>query len=130
MDNKTILNTFNNQLSEFLEDVVRLFPNDMDIRAAKNSLFMMKKMNPKLIINSWYNYVSKPYGEEILDKGLEPFIEKNYSDDVKYLEDSHKVIEVIDRVRMPIKNMNDDDKNISLTYINNLNKLSNIYFTK
>ena len=130
MDNKTILNTFNNQLSEFLEDVVRLFPNDMDIRAAKNSIFMMKKMNPKLIINSWYNYVSKPYGEEILDKGLEPFIEKNYSDDVKYLEDSHKVIEVIDRVRMPIKNMNDDDKNISLTYINNLNKLSNIYFTK
>lgn len=130
MDNKTILNTFNNQLSEFLEDVVRLFPNDIDIRAAKNSLFMMKKMNPKLIINSWYNYVSKPYGQEILDKGLEPFIEKNYTDDVKYLEDSHKVIEVIDRVRMPIKNMNDDDKNISLTYINNLNKLSNIYFTK
>lgn len=130
MDNKTILAAFNNQLSEFLDDVVRLFPNDIDIRAAKNSLSMMKKMNPKLILTAWYNYVSQPYGEEILNKGLEPFIEKNYTEDIKYLEDSSKVLEVIDRIRNPIKEMNNTDKDISLKYINNLNKLSNIYFTK
>ena len=102
----------------------------MDIRAAKNSLSMMKKMNPKLILTAWYTYVSQPYGEEILNKGLEPFIEKNYTEDIKYLEDSSKVLEVIDRIRKPIKEMNDTDKCTSLKYINNLNKLSNIYFTK
>ena len=74
MDKKAILTGFNKQLEEFLDDIVRLFPNDKDIRAARTSLNLMKKMNPKLIINCWYEYVSKPYGVEIMEKGLDNLI--------------------------------------------------------
>lgn len=128
MDKKPILTGFNKQLEEFLEDIVRLFPNDKDIRAAKNSMNLMKKMNPKLIINCWYEYVSKPYGVEIIEKGIEPFIDKNYKEDMKYLEESAKILEVIDRIRKPLRELSEDDKKISSQYIINLVKLSNAYY--
>ena len=84
-------------------------------------------MIPKLIINCWFEYVSKPYGNEIMEKGIEPFIDKNYKEDMKYLEESAKILEVIDRIRVPLKNLSDDDKAISSQYIINLVKLSNAY---
>ena len=127
MDKKPILTGFNKQLEEFLDDIVRLFPNDKDIRTARTSMNLMKKMNPKLIINCWYEYVSKPYGHEIVEKGIDPFIDKNYKEDMKYLEESAKILEVIDRIRAPLRNLNENDKKISSQYIVNLVKLSNAY---
>ena len=41
MEKKPILAGFNKQLEEFLDDIVRLFPNDKDIRAARTSLYFM-----------------------------------------------------------------------------------------
>lgn len=127
MDKKPILTGFNKQLEEFLDDIVRLFPNDKDIRIARTSLNFMKKMNPKLIINCWYEYVSKPYGVEIMEKGIEPFIDKNYKEDMKYLEESAKILEVIDRIRAPLRQLNESDKSVSSQYVVNLVKLSNAY---
>ena len=52
MDNSYVLSTFNDQFTEFIEDVERAFPNNLDITTCKNALIGIRKANPKLIIRS------------------------------------------------------------------------------
>ena len=61
MSSHLYLQAFNKQLTEFLDDVERVFPNDVDIKAGKNSLLLLKKANPKKIIEVWKAYVTDPY---------------------------------------------------------------------
>lgn len=55
------LAAFNNQFLEFVEDVLRLFPNDTDLLVCKKTLLLAKKMNPKLLITVWRDFIAKPY---------------------------------------------------------------------
>jgi accessory colonization factor AcfC len=45
-----ILSKFNEHFVEFITDVQEVFPEDVDILSAKNSLLAIKKLNPKMII--------------------------------------------------------------------------------
>ena len=55
--NSTILQTFNNQLIEFLM-MLRIFPDNMDILKTKNYISTIRKMNPRLIIQLWKEFIS------------------------------------------------------------------------
>jgi hypothetical protein len=57
MASSSVLNGFNNHFMEFVEDIIRIFPNDVDIASAKNSFTLIRKANPKLIIKIWKSYV-------------------------------------------------------------------------
>lgn len=118
------LSTFNSQFEEFLDDIMRLFPNDIDLVTSKKSLLFMKKFNPRLIIITWRDLIAKPYHEEIEHNGLDFFISKDYTDDLKQSTDSEKITSVIDRLRAPLKNLQEEDKATAMKYINNLTKLS------
>jgi hypothetical protein len=108
------LTAFNNQFLEFIEDVLRLFPNDKDIIATKNSLLMMKKMNPKLIITAWRDFIAKPYADDIENGGMEFFLNKDYSEDLQVLGDTEKILQVIDRLRGPLKSLHPEDSDSAL----------------
>lgn len=58
------LTAFNNQFLEFIEDILRLFPNDPDIIASKNSLLLVKRVNPRLIIMTWRDLIATPYQQD------------------------------------------------------------------
>lgn len=121
------LNAFNNQFMEFIEDIIRIFPEDKDIIASKNSLIMMKKMNPRLIVCAWRDFIAKPYQKDIEDGGMEFFLSKDYREDLVNMPDAEKILDVIERLREPLRNLHDDDKKTSLQYISNLTKLSIMY---
>ena len=55
------------------------------------------------------------------------FIYKDYSQDLVYANNPDKIIESIDRLRMPIKAMNAEEQAKTMKYIQNLTKLSSIY---
>ena len=121
------LTAFNNQFNEFFDEIIKLFPSDVDIVNTKNSLQLMKKMNPRLIILCWKDFIAKPYGDEIAKGGMDYFISKDYSTDVEKMENSAKILEVIDRLRKPLSLLHDQDKETAMKYINNLTKLSMLY---
>lgn len=121
------LNAFNNQFMEFIEDIIRIFPEDKDIIASKNSLIMMKKMNPRLIVCAWRDFIAKPYQKDIEEGGMEFFLSKDYREDLVNMPDAEKILDVIERLREPLRNLHDDDKKTSLQYIFNLTKLSIMY---
>jgi hypothetical protein len=125
--NSTILTAFNDHFMEFLDDIIRVFPDDSDILASKNSATLIRKANPRLIIQIWNSYVVGKYKEMIDAGNIDFFINKDYADDLVHADNSRKIVEVIDRLRNPVKMMTTEDQAKTMKYIQNLTKLSTIY---
>lgn len=127
MASSTILNGFNNHFMEFVEDIMRIFPNDVDILSAKNSFSLIRKANPKLIIKIWQSYVVDKYSAEIDSGDISFFLDKDYGEDLTRAQNSDQIIAAIDRLRNPVKMMTSDEQAKTMKYIQNLKKLCVMY---
>jgi hypothetical protein len=122
-----ILKVFNDHFIEFIEDIIRVFPTDVDLNTVKNYFLLIRKTNPKLIITVFYEHVYLKYNEQIQNNNIQFFIDKDYKDDLSENKHSDKIIESINRLRNPIRLMNEEDKMKTVKYLQNLCKLSNSY---
>ena len=118
------LTVFNDHFAEFINDIQSVFPDDVDILTAKNSLLAVRKANPKLLVRIWLKYVVMPYQSEIESGNLDFFVEKDYATDLSRSGNSDKIMEAIDRLRNPVKQMNSDEQEKTMKYIQNLSKLA------
>lgn len=128
MSNPTILTGFNNQFGEFINDILRIFPNDKDLLTSKNVINLVRRGNPKLLIKIWKQNIYDIYKEQIDIGNINFFIEKDYKTDLNQLGEADNVAKVIDRLREPIKNMDTENQEACMKYIQNLSKLSALYF--
>ena len=126
-DKSLLLNAFNTQLFEFIEDIEHVISEDNSIKKAKTALIMIKKVNPVLIIMIWYNYICTKYETEINNDNIDFFVEKDYKKDLVYVNYSDDIINNIDKLREPVKNMSKENQEKSLRYIKNLCILSKLY---
>jgi hypothetical protein len=121
-----ILTAFNDHFIEFVNDVHCVFPDDADILATKNALTTIRKLNPRMIVKIWNSFIVSKYKSEIESGNIEFFINKDYSQDVSVTSNSDKIMESIDRLREPIKNMSLENQAKVMKYIQNLTKLSQL----
>jgi hypothetical protein len=119
-----ILSAFNDHFMEFVSDIQSVFPNDVDILTAKNSLLAIRKANPKMIVKIWNSCIVSKYKSEIEAGNISFFINKDYSDDVSDAQNSDKIMEIIDKFREPIRQMSDENQTKTMKYIQNLTKLA------
>jgi hypothetical protein len=124
-----LLKVFNDHFIEFIEDIIRVFPTDVDLNTVKNYFLLIRKSNPKLIIMGFHEYVYLKYNDQIQINNIQFFIDKDYKDDLTENKNSDKIIDSINRLRNPIRLMNDEDKMKSIKYLQNLCKLSNSYIS-
>jgi hypothetical protein len=129
MDKISVQRAFNNHFFEFFGDISTVFPENIEIASAKNSFETIKKMNPSAIIKAWYNFIYIPYNDIISDGNLSFFFDKDYSSDLSHLKNSDEFLKIIEKVREPLRNMDDKNKEHSAKYLKNLNKLSYLYST-
>jgi len=127
MDKTAILKGFNNQFEEFLEDVENLFTENKDIKTTKTGLMMLRKANPKMIIGVWYRYVCEKYEGYIENEDIEYFLQKDYSEDLQKNPNASQVLEGIDKIREPLRELDESNKKKTVQYLKNLNQLSKIY---
>lgn len=118
-----LLSIFNDHFAEFVTDIQNVFPDDPDILTAKNALLAIRKANPKLLVKIWLNYVVTPYKAQIETGNIDFFINKDYSSDLSKTDNSDKIMESIDRLRKPIKQMSPENQAKTMKYIQNLSKL-------
>ena len=119
-----LLTIFNDHFAEFINDIQSVFPDDVDILTAKNALMSIRKANPKLIPRIWIKYVADPYHDRIVVGDLNFFIEKDYTNDLTKAGNPDQIMESIDRLRKPVKNMNPANQEKTMKYIQNLCKIS------
>jgi hypothetical protein len=126
-DKSSILRGFNSHFMEFLNDLITIYPENEDIMSAKVSFENIKKMNPTIIIKGWYLHVYFPY-KAVIDQGdISFFFDKDYSNDLTTVNNSEELLKVIEKVRIPIRNMDEVNKKHTSLYLKNLSKLSSIY---
>ena len=59
---------------------------------------------------------------------MEYFLTKDYSEDLKMDQGAaNKVLEGIDKIRVPMRDLDTDNKVACIQYLKNLNQLSKIY---
>jgi hypothetical protein len=119
-----ILSVFNDHFTEFVNDIQAVFPEDVDLLTAKNAILAIRKANPKLLVRVWIKYVSSPYKSEIEAGNIEFFINKDYSSDLAVNDNADKIMQAIDRLRNPIKQMSAENQAKTMKYIQNLSKLA------
>mgnify|MGYP006090131087 FL=1 len=123
------LKTFNQQFLQFLEDILVVFPSDVDIMNMKNTINTVKKFNPSMLIKMWYQYVWIPYSDQVMKDDISFFVEKNYGEDIKLLDENQKTIDAIERLRIPIRNLDEENQIKCMHYIKNLSLLSDKYMS-
>jgi accessory colonization factor AcfC len=121
-----ILTAFNEHFLEFINDIQSVFPEDTDVLSAKNALIAIRKANPKMIVKIWKIFIADKYRKHIDASDISFFLTKDYSSDVANASSSDKIMESIDRLREPIKNMSIDNQSKVMKYIQNLTKLSDL----
>jgi hypothetical protein len=128
-DKTIILRVFNNMFFEFLKDIGGIFSDNTDIKDATYILELLKKVNPTSIIKAWHFFVCEPYKEQIAAGDITFFCEKDYRDDLVHMSNADEIMNAIQRIRDPLKVLDEDNKQITFKYVSNLCKLSSIYST-
>lgn len=127
MATPSLLTAFNDHFNDFVSDIQSVFPEDPDILTAKNALLAIRKANPRLIVKIWNTYIVGKY-KSVIEKGdIGFFLNKDYSQDLVNSENSGKIMEAIDRLRNPVKEMSPENQAKAMKYIQNLTKLAAIY---
>jgi hypothetical protein len=124
-DQAIVMKAFLNQFTDFVEDVQSVFPDNTDIGSAKTALFLVKKTNPRILMNAWVTYIVVPYTDEIEKGDIGFFLNKDYTQDLEYMGNS--VMQKVDTLRGPVRDMGADNQAKSMKYIQNLTKLAKLY---
>lgn len=129
----SILTAFNDHFLDFIKDIQKVFPDNKSIRMAKNSTQVAINFTPKLLIVTWNKYVVMPYKSNILDGDISFFINKDYKTDLTDINDTdsiNSIMRQIDELREPIRQMDSENQIKSMKYMQNLTKLTQLYYEK
>ena len=89
---QTLQKAFNDHFEEFIQDIVNVFPDNVDVVTASKSMTLLRKANPRLIIGIWNKYVSLKYATQIDNGEIDFFTEKDYGDDTSKMDNSAQVV--------------------------------------
>lgn len=116
---QSLLNVFTTQLTNFIDDIILLWPEDNDFKVFKNGVLLLKKTNPRKIVNLFKSYVSK-YETFINNRDEKFFLENQYDE----IEKTENILESMDKLKKYWKTLNDVNKEKVWKYFEILLKLS------
>jgi hypothetical protein len=123
MDKGQILSIFNKQFKEFVEDISRVFPTNSDISTFKTIIGQLLTITPKTIYKTFKKHVVDKYQAEIEAGDINFFINKDYNGDLE----NNTILEKIDCLRGPVKEMNPAEQAKVIKYMQNMAKLCQLY---
>lgn len=128
MDKDALLTVFNKQFKEFVEDVSRVFPENQDLLTLKLAISQILNITPKTIYKGYKKHLINLYRKEIEEGDITFFIDKEYKGDLNNLGSSNNLIlDKIDSLREPVRNMDPTEQAKVVKYMQNLMKLSDLY---
>jgi len=129
-ENDRYYEIFNNKLTNFIDDLIIVFPNDNDFKLFKNTINLVKLANKKLLLKYFKLGVNEEFQNNILNKNEKFFLDNNY----RSVLDNSKIATVINKDNVNDKlieklkeywtQLNDDNIETVWNYFNILLQLS------
>jgi len=124
---KSLKEVFCTQLLEFMDDILRVFPNNLDLKTGKTFIIGLTKVSKRKLIGIWKTSVVDIYEEAIMNGDKEYFINKDYSSDLGE-GGTDKMMSVVEDVRVLIRNTSEENKDKAIKYLQNLTKICKLYY--
>ena len=130
MNKSQVIEAFNAHFMEFVKDIEVVVPNDNDIISSRKTLNKTLILMPKMLIRMFQESFVRFYRTQIESGDLAFFIDNDYKKTHVYKDsDDPWILEKIDCLRGPVRNMSDNDKENVIKYLQNLTKLSDLYIS-
>jgi hypothetical protein len=128
-DKSSILRAFNTYFFEFIDNIIITFPGNVDVKNSKTSFEIFRKANPTCLLKAWHTFVYEQYKNAVEEGNIDFFFEKDYREDLTLMANKNQIMGVIDTIREPLRSLNEENKVMAVKYIQNLSKLSQLYFS-
>lgn len=128
MDSKKLVEIFNANFIKFIDDLVKLYPNDKDMKTFKLSFRMITNVADKKPMEFFNNLVVQKYGEQIDKKDEQFFLNKDY-EELKSV-DENVTTELINKIKSYWKDISSADKEVVWKYITLLTALNRKYYSQ
>ena len=147
MDKSDVLQIFNNQFKEFVENISESFPKNTTLSRMKTVLNLLIVVKPNILYKGFKKFVIDVYRKEIESGDITFFIDNDYKQDLNKVSgtdsilntgdeyatfdsDSNSILEKIEALKGPVREMNPKEQQNAMKYIQNLMKLSDLYETR
>ena len=124
---KTLKELFCTQLIEFMDDILTIFPNNLDLKTGKTFIVGLTKVSKKKLVGIWKTSVVDIYEDEIMNGDKEYFINKDYKEDLGE-GGTDKMMSVIEDVRKLMRKTSEENKDKAMKYLQNLTKICKLYY--
>lgn len=112
---------FNDTFKEFMQDLVRVFPGDVEFRMYELALQSTMSCYPTYLAEMFYEKVTLPFEDKIMQRDSSFFLSHDYSEVKEQYKQANAMIE---KVKDCWVNMNDENKDIVWKYFRVLVLLS------
>lgn len=123
----TILKAFNNHLLEFIDDIIKIYPEDLDLKTSKTFINGIIKVNPRIVCAYFHNNIGLKYKKQFKSGDINFFINKDYNEDLGEDWKTNKIHSTMEKWREVLKKSSNENQKKSLKYFENLSKLSELY---
>lgn len=119
------LELFNAKFREFVVDLVKVFPDDAELKLLQKSIALILVVNERLLVEIYRDHVLVPFGDKLMERNEEFFMANNYQEIEKEVEDGARIIQ---KVKGYWKTLDDGNKEVVWKYMLVLLKLcSKVY---
>ena len=81
-DKSLIAKTFNNQMTEFVNDLLLILPSDKNVMVLSTFIKTIIMAKPRMMLSIWHTYITQKYEVEILDGNMDYFLNKVSPDEL------------------------------------------------
>jgi predicted ATP-dependent endonuclease of OLD family len=104
------LSSFNDQIEKLADMLIKKFPDNTELKVAKNSMMMLKSMNNKKLIELFADKIYKNYKQHIMDRNEEFFLNKDFVNDTQEVKKTREAFELMELLRKEWRGLDADEK--------------------
>ncbi len=124
----TPISIFNKEYFEFL-NFIKGHIEDTSFKTFYRKNQIMKETNPKLFIRTWYTRIGSKYHNQVMQRDISFFLNKDYDDDIADVgADSNQLLKYINKFKESYETLDETVKEIFLNFIIDLTDKSFVYY--
>ena len=130
MDTDKFYTIFNTKITEFLNDLIRLFPDDADFKMYKTAITLAKLADEKKPLQYYKKFVTEEYKEHIRNKNDKFFLNHDYKEILNDSELTNEInngnfsSQIVNRLKGYWSQISDENKEIVWNYFTLFLKIS------